>query len=85
MNINNKDFKGNYLARQYSNICREAGVERSPAGLIFPGECQLKFSEKQLQLLDSLKFCVLQQEQAQTVGSVSRSQLMTSYDNVFQK
>ena len=85
MNINNKDFNGNYLARQYSNICREAGVDRSPAGLIFPGVCQLKFSDKQLQLLDSLKFCVLQQEQAQTVGSVSRSQLMTSYDNVFQK
>jgi hypothetical protein len=85
MNINNKDFNGNYLARQYSNICREAGVDRSPAGLIFPGECQLKFSDKQLQLLDSLKFCVLQQEQAQSVGSVSRSQLMTSYDNVFQK
>lgn len=85
MNINNKDFNGNYLARQYSNICREAGVDRSPAGLIFPGECQLKFSDKQLQLLDSLKFCVLQQEQAQSVGSISRSQLMTSYDNVFQK
>lgn len=85
MNINNKDFNGNYLARQYSNICREAGVDRSPAGLIFPGECQLKFSDKQLQLLDSLKFCVLQQEQAQSVGSISRAQLMTSYDNVFQK
>ena len=85
MNINNKDFNGNYLARQYSNICREAGVDRSPVGLIFPGECQLKFSDKQLQLLDSLKFCVLQQEQAQSVGSISRSQLMTSYDNVFQK
>ena len=85
MNINNKDFNGNYLARQYSNICREAGVDRSPTGLIFPGECQLKFSDKQLQLLDSLKFCVLQQEQAQSVGSISRSQLMTSYDNVFQK
>ena len=85
MNVNNKDFKGTYLARQYSNICKEVGVKRSPAGVNFKGECQVKFSEKQLQLLDSKKFCVVQQEHGQSVGSVSRSQLMTSPDNQFQK
>lgn len=85
MNVNNKDFKGTYLARQYSNICREVGVKRSPAGVNFKGECQVKFSQKQLELLDSKKFCVIQQEHGQSVGSVSRSQLMTSPDNQFQK
>ena len=85
MNVNNKDFKGTYLARQYSNICREVGVKRSPAGVNFKGECQVKFSEKQLQILDSRKFCVIQQEHGQSVGSVSRSQLMTASDNQFQR
>ena len=85
MNVNNKDFKGTYLARQYSNVCREVGVKRSPAGINFKGECQVKFSQKQLELLDSKKFCVIQQEHGQTVGSVSRSQLMTAPDNQFQR
>lgn len=85
MNVNNKDFKGTYLARQYSNICKEVGVKRSPAGVNFKGECQVKFSEKQLQILDSRKFCVIQQEHGQSVGSVSRSQLMTASDNQFQR
>lgn len=85
MNVNNKDFKGTYLARQYSNVCKEVGVKRSPAGINFKGECQVKFSQKQLELLDSKKFCVIQQEHGQTVGSVSRSQLMTAPDNQFQR
>jgi len=85
MNVNNKDFKGTYLARQYSNVCRQVGVKRSPAGINFKGECQVKFSQKQLELLDSKKFCVIQQEHGQTVGSVSRSQLMTAPDNQFQR
>ena len=85
MNVNNKDFKGTYLARQYSNVCREVGVKRSPAGINFKGECQVKFSQKQLELLDSKKFCVIQQKHGQTVGSVSRSQLMTAPDNQFQR
>lgn len=85
MNTNNKDFKGTYLARQYSNICRKAGVERSPAGIPWKGECQLKFSEKQLQMLDSKKFCVLQQEHGTSIGTVSRSQLASGVENMFQK
>ena len=85
MNVNNKDFKGTYLARQWSNVCNEVGVKRSPAGITFAGECQLKFSEKELQALDSCKFCTIQQEHGQTVGSVSRSQLMTSTTSQFQK
>ncbi|MGL5715861.1 MAG: hypothetical protein ACRCX2_22780, partial [Paraclostridium sp.] len=47
MNVNNKDFNGSYMAIQYSNICLQAGVDRSPAGLAWPGECQVMFSESQ--------------------------------------
>lgn len=85
MNVNNKDFAGTYLARQWSNVCNAVGVNRSPAGVAFAGECQLKFSEKELQALDSCKFCTLQQEHGQTIGSVSRSQLMTGTTSQFQK
>lgn len=85
MNINNKDFNGTYISRQWSNICNQAGVKRSPAGIIFPGECQMRFSEKELNSLDAKKFCVIQQEQGKTTGSVSRSQLMTGTSSQFQK
>lgn len=85
MNVNNKDFHGTYLSRQWSNVCKEAGVNRSPAGLLFPGECQMRFSEKEVNNLDAKKFCVLQQEQGKNMGSVSRSQLMTSTLSQFQK
>lgn len=85
MNVNNKDFNGTYLCRQWSNVCKQAGVERSPAGLVFAGECQMRFSDKELNSLDAKKFCVVQQEQGKNVGSVSRSQLMTSTTSQFQK
>ena len=85
MNINNKDFKGTYLARQWSNVCNEVGVTRSPAGITWNGECQMRFSEKELLSLDANKFAVLQQEQGKTTGSVSRSQLMTGTSSQFQK
>lgn len=85
MNINNKDFKGTYLARQWSNVCHEVGVTRSPAGITWNGECQMRFSEKELLALDSKKFCVVQQEQGKNTGFVSRSQLMTGTSSQFQK
>lgn len=85
MNANNKDYNGTYLARQWSNICNQVGVTRSPAGIVFPGECQIRFSEKELLALDANKFCTLQQEQGKTTGTVSRSQLMTGTTSQFQK
>lgn len=85
MNINNKDFKGTYLARQWSNVCNEVGVIRSPAGITWNGECQMRFSEKELLALDANKFCTVQQEQGKTTGFVSRSQLMTGTSSQFQK
>lgn len=85
MNVNNKDFNGTYLSRQWSNICEQAGVTRSPSGLVFNGECQMRFSEKELLSLDAKKYCTIQQEQGKTTGSVSRSQLMTSTTSQFQK
>lgn len=85
MNINNKDFKGTYLSRQWSNVCNEVGVTRSPAGITWNGECQMRFSEKELLSLDANKFCVVQQEQGKTTGFVSRSQLMTGTQSQFQK
>lgn len=78
MNVNNKDFNGTYLAQQWANVCARANVDRSPAGLTWQGECQLRWTQKQLDYLDSRKFAVLQQSHGQTVGSVSRSQLMTA-------
>lgn len=85
MNVNNKDFNGTYLARQWSNVCNQVGVTRSPAGVVWNGECQMRFSEKELLSLDANKFAVLQQEQGKTTGSVSRSQLMTGTSSQFQK
>ena len=85
MNINNKDFKGTYLSRQWSNVCNQVGVTRSPAGITWNGECQMRFSEKELLALDANKFCVVQQEQGKTTGFVSRSQLMTGTTSQFQK
>lgn len=77
MNVNNKDFNGTYLARQWSNVCNNAGVDRSPAGLAWPGECQLRWNQRQLNYLDYRKFAVLQQEHGSSIGAVSRSHLMT--------
>lgn len=84
MLANNKDYNGTYLARQYSNVCEQAGVDRSPAGLTFPGECQIRFSDAQEKKLDAMKFCTLQQEYGKVQGAVSRSQLMTGTDSQFQ-
>ncbi|MFR4518628.1 MAG: hypothetical protein ACLT40_01545 [Fusobacterium sp.] len=84
MLANNKDYNGTYLARQYSNICEQAGVDRSPAGITFPGECQIRFSDAQEKKLDAMKFCTLQQEYGKIQGAVSRSQLMTGTESQFQ-
>lgn len=84
MLANNKDYNGTYLARQYSNICEQAGVDRSPAGITFPGECQIRFSDAQEKKLDAMKFCTLQQEYGKVQGAVSRSQLMTGTESQFQ-
>ncbi|MGL4997674.1 MAG: hypothetical protein ACRC5T_01605, partial [Cetobacterium sp.] len=84
MNVNDKDFNGNYLAIQYSNICNKVGVTRSPAGVIFPGECQSNFSAKQIDILDEAKFCVLTQNVGTTQGAVSKSQLMSGTQSQFQ-
>jgi hypothetical protein len=84
MNVNNKDFNGNYMAIQYSNICREAGVERSPAGLVWTGECQVMFSEAQKNKLNALKYAVLVQKHGTTSGEIDKSQLMTGVNSQFQ-
>lgn len=84
MLANNKDYNGTYLARQYSNVCEQAGVERSPAGITFSGECQVRFSDAQEKKLDAMKFCTIQQEYGKIQGSVSRSQLMTGTESQFQ-
>lgn len=84
MLANNKDYNGTYLARQYSNICEQAGVDRSPAGITFPGECQVRFSDAQEKKLDAMKFCTIQQEYGKVQGAVSRSQLMTGTESQFQ-
>lgn len=84
MLANNKDYNGTYLARQYSNVCAQAGVDRSPAGITFPGECQIRFSDAQEKKLDAMKFCTLQQEYGKVQGAVSRSQLMTGVESQFQ-
>lgn len=45
MNVNNKDFNGTYLAQQWANVCARANVDRSPAGLTWQGECQLRWTQ----------------------------------------
>ncbi|MGL5717047.1 MAG: hypothetical protein ACRCX2_28785, partial [Paraclostridium sp.] len=84
MNVNNKDENGNYMAIQYSNICKQAGVNRSPAGIAWPGECQVAFSEAQKNRLSSLKYCVLVQKHGTVQGEIDKSQLMTSVTSQFQ-
>lgn len=84
MNVNNKDFNGNYMAIQYSNVCKQVGVNRSPAGIVWNGECQLKFSAKQIDLMDSEKLCVLSLRNGTTQGEISKSQLMTGVQSQFQ-
>ncbi|MGL5718678.1 MAG: hypothetical protein ACRCX2_37080 [Paraclostridium sp.] len=84
MNVNNKDFNGSYMAIQYSNICVQAGVDRSPAGLAWPGECQVMFSETQKNRLNSCKFATLMQKHGTVQGEVDKSQLMTSTTSQFQ-
>ncbi|MGL5715264.1 MAG: hypothetical protein ACRCX2_19765 [Paraclostridium sp.] len=84
MNVNNKDFTGNYMAIQYSNICKLAGVKRSPAGLAWPGECQVMFSEAQKNRLNACKYAVLMQKHGTVQGEVDKSQLMTSTTSQFQ-
>ncbi|MGL5724190.1 hypothetical protein [Cetobacterium sp.] len=83
-NVNNKDFNGTYMAIQYSNICKQVGVNRSPAGIVWNGECQLKFSAKQIDLMDAEKLCVLSLRNGTTQGEVSKSQLMTGITSQFQ-
>ena len=84
MNVNNKDFSGTYMAIQYSNICKQVGVNRSPAGVVWTGECQLKFSAKQIDLMDYEKLCVLSLRNGTTQGEISKSQLMTGLQSQFQ-
>lgn len=84
MNVNNKDFNGTYMAIQYSNICNEAGVDRSPAGLPWNGECQVMFSETQKNRLNACKYAVLMQKHGTVQGEVDKSQLMTSTTSQFQ-
>lgn len=84
MNVNNKDFNGTYMALQYSNVCRQAGVDRSPAGLAWDGECQVMFSETQKNRLNACKYAVLMQKHGTVQGEVDKSQLMTSTVSQFQ-
>ncbi|MGL4449604.1 MAG: hypothetical protein ACRCTZ_00260 [Sarcina sp.] len=84
MNVNNKDFDGAYLAIQYSNICNQVGVKRSPAGVAFPGECQVMFSESQKNRLNAKKFAVIMQKYGTVQGEVDKSQLMTGITSQFQ-
>ncbi|MGL6098358.1 MAG: hypothetical protein ACRC0G_01910, partial [Fusobacteriaceae bacterium] len=84
MNVNNKDFNGSYMAIQYSNICGQVGVERSPAGVAWAGECQVMFSETQKNRLNSCKFATLMQKHGTVQGEVDKSQLMTSVTSQFQ-
>lgn len=85
MNVNNKDFNGNYLAIMYSNACRTAGVKISPAAIKWPGSCHMSFSNAQIQLLESKKYCVLNPVIGTTTGQITRSQLMTGATSRFQK
>ncbi|MGL6098607.1 MAG: hypothetical protein ACRC0G_03165 [Fusobacteriaceae bacterium] len=84
MNVNNKDFNGSYMAIQYSNICGIVGVNRSPAGVAWAGECQVMFSETQKNRLNSCKFATLMQKHGTVQGEVDKSQLMTSTTSQFQ-
>lgn len=84
MNVNNKDFHGNYMAMQWTNVCIQAGLSRSPEGIGWDGECHLAFSNRELDELNSLKYAVLDQITGTTQGSVSRSQLMTGGTSQFQ-
>ena len=84
MNVNNKDFNGNFMAIQYSNICKQVNVNRSPAGIVWNGECQLKFSAKQIDSMDAEKLCVLSLRNGTTQGEISKSQLMTGVQSQFQ-
>lgn len=84
MNVNNKDFNGNYMAMQWANVCIDAGLDRSPEGLAWNGECQLAFSNKELDTLNVMKYSVLDQITGTTSGAVSRSQLMTGANSQFQ-
>lgn len=84
MNVNNKDFNGNYMAIQHSNICKQAGMKRSPAGLSWPGECQVSFSTKQKDSMAGNKYSVLVQKVGTTQGELDRAQLMTGVMSQFQ-
>lgn len=84
MNVNDKDFTGNYMAMQWSRIVEQAGLDRSPEGIVWDGECQMAFSAKELDLLNSLKLCVLDQLIGTNQGAVSRSQLMTGPRSTYQ-
>lgn len=84
MNVNDKDFNGNYMAMQWANICVQAGLDRSPEGIGWDGECQMAFSAKELDSLNALKYSVLDLTTGTTQGSVSRSQLMTGPNSQFQ-
>lgn len=84
MNVNNKDFNGNYMAIQYANICKQVGVDRSPAGIAWPGECQVMFSESQKSRLNAKKFAVLMQRHGTVQGEIDKSQLMTGVQSQFQ-
>lgn len=84
MNVNNKDFNGNYMAIQYSNVCQKVGVKRSPAGIAWDGECQIMFSDKQRNRLNAKKFAVLMQRYGTVQGEIDKSQLMTGIKSQFQ-
>lgn len=84
MNVNNKDFDGAYMAIQYSNICNQVGVKRSPAGVAWPGECQVMFSESQKNRLNAKKYAVVMQKYGTVQGEVDKSQLMTGVTSQFQ-
>lgn len=84
MNVNDKDLKGNYMSVQWANVIQQAGVTRSAAGITWTGECQLSFSAKQLDELNSCKLAVLDQITGTSQGTISKSQLMTKETSQFQ-
>lgn len=83
-NVNEKDWNGNYLSMQWASVCVEAGLDRSPEGLAWSGECQMAFSNRELDELNVMKYSVLNQITGTTYGAVSRSQLMTGTASQYQ-